>query len=503
MRLGRADPFDDFDNLENSPQARQRRVLRTTFTLLILMILLEDPQPAAQRSDIRSKAEAEKRARESEVVKALNSDLTNSVHASKRYTSIVEQNELLSTNVTEQWREAYPSNFSGFYLGEWEGGSVSEDYWENALRERSTSDGFLHPQKLIDPDAIATAAKSDDIAYPVGVGIYYEPISGGGDEAGADTEAAKEISSPHHDLNHQTSLTLPAGTMSMNLYSKNIPQIPSIALLRGIFRLHDTVVEESPEDPQLGGVVKPRERTTDRDVHIYASGIVIKGEGRGVLLGNYPKAGIVAGSDGKKVADDKKNNTDVSGRRILLDELMDLVGDLVGDDDGDDNDDGWMNFFSSDGNEGGGRDSDIEESFSSAFFPREVDEDYIEGRRNLKQFLLPFAKLSSSAPVSVTSSSPSASLFTKNARECQFEVVLDVNSEPVRKEAASESQWAPAYAMEIIGDLYSRNCDLNYGVKASAIRVDWETATERAINYSIYMTVVCLVQVRENAFAVR
>jgi len=54
---------------------------------------------------------------------------------------------------------------------------------------------------------------------------------------------------------------------------------------------------------------------------------------------------------------------------------------------------------------------------------------------------------------------------------------------------------AQKFAMTVIGDAYSRNCNLNYNLTATAIRIDWETATTLAVNYSVYMTMICLMQI--------
>ena len=77
-------------------------------------------------------------------------------------------------------------------------------------------------------------------------------------------------------------------------------------------------------------------------------------------------------------------------------------------------------------------------------------------------------------------------------------------SSQLRSAAASldgESDVKETWAMKLQGEVYSRNCDLVYNVTATAIRVDWETATDRAVNYSVGMTFVCLAQVRFLSFS--
>ena len=49
--------------------------------------------------------------------------------------------------------------------------------------------------------------------------------------------------------------------------------------------------------------------------------------------------------------------------------------------------------------------------------------------------------------------------------------------------------------MELHGDVYSTECGLAYNVTTTAIRIDWETAAGKAVNYSVWQTLSCLVQI--------
>jgi len=51
-----------------------------------------------------------------------------------------------------------------------------------------------------------------------------------------------------------------------------------------------------------------------------------------------------------------------------------------------------------------------------------------------------------------------------------------------------------ALVMTIIGTIHSDNCNFHAALNATALRTDWEATTAKAINYSMYMTLVCLTQ---------
>jgi len=52
-----------------------------------------------------------------------------------------------------------------------------------------------------------------------------------------------------------------------------------------------------------------------------------------------------------------------------------------------------------------------------------------------------------------------------------------------------------ALVMTILGVIHSPNCDFTASLNATAIRTDWEHTTGKAINYSFYMMLACLVQI--------
>jgi hypothetical protein len=52
-----------------------------------------------------------------------------------------------------------------------------------------------------------------------------------------------------------------------------------------------------------------------------------------------------------------------------------------------------------------------------------------------------------------------------------------------------------ALVMSLIGAIHSPNCDFTASLNATAIRTDWEHTTSKAINYSFYMMLACLVQI--------
>lgn len=58
----------------------------------------------------------------------------------------------------------------------------------------------------------------------------------------------------------------------------------------------------------------------------------------------------------------------------------------------------------------------------------------------------------------------------------------------------SKTRQDQALVMTIIGTIHSDNCNFHAALNATALRTDWEATTAKAINYSMYMTLVCLTQ---------
>jgi hypothetical protein len=52
-----------------------------------------------------------------------------------------------------------------------------------------------------------------------------------------------------------------------------------------------------------------------------------------------------------------------------------------------------------------------------------------------------------------------------------------------------------ALVMNIVGSMHSENCDFTAVLNATAFRTDWDATTNKAINYSFYMMLVCLTQI--------
>ncbi|KAL7562857.1 hypothetical protein ACA910_002473 [Epithemia clementina (nom. ined.)] len=49
--------------------------------------------------------------------------------------------------------------------------------------------------------------------------------------------------------------------------------------------------------------------------------------------------------------------------------------------------------------------------------------------------------------------------------------------------------------IHMVGTIYSEECNFAASVNVTALRTDWDAATKRAINYSFYMMLVCMVQI--------
>lgn len=111
---------------------------------------------------------------------------------------------------------------------------------------------------------------------------------------------------------------------------------------------------------------------------------------------------------------------------------------------------------------------------------------------------------------------PREQLLEANAGECEFEITLRV-----QEEQWTVGQWRAllagrvkdlallktaetkprkirhdqALVMTLNGTIVSRNCGFEATLNATAIRTDWEHTTGKAINYSFYMMLTCLIQI--------
>ena len=68
---------------------------------------------------------------------------------------------------------------------------------------------------------------------------------------------------------------------------------------------------------------------------------------------------------------------------------------------------------------------------------------------------------------------------------------------PVRSEVRSRMRPVQdqALVMTMLGSIHSPNCEFTSTLNATAIRTDWEHTTGKAINYSFYMMLACLIQI--------
>jgi hypothetical protein len=59
------------------------------------------------------------------------------------------------------------------------------------------------------------------------------------------------------------------------------------------------------------------------------------------------------------------------------------------------------------------------------------------------------------------------------------------------------SKYTPkeALVMNMVGTIHSYNCDFHAHINTTALRTDWDATTNKAINYSFYMMLVCLTQI--------
>lgn len=63
---------------------------------------------------------------------------------------------------------------------------------------------------------------------------------------------------------------------------------------------------------------------------------------------------------------------------------------------------------------------------------------------------------------------------------------------------SSSKKWLvsdEALVMNMLGSIYSKECNFHATVNVTALRTDWDVTTSKAINYSFYMMLVCLAQI--------
>jgi len=76
-----------------------------------------------------------------------------------------------------------------------------------------------------------------------------------------------------------------------------------------------------------------------------------------------------------------------------------------------------------------------------------------------------------------------------NLKDCVFLLEFEVGPKG-NKQNPLKSKWAGF----LNGTIYSPNCDVALKIGSQAMRVDWESAYKKAVNYSVMMTLVCLLQ---------
>lgn len=112
-------------------------------------------------------------------------------------------------------------------------------------------------------------------------------------------------------------------------------------------------------------------------------------------------------------------------------------------------------------------------------------------------------------------------ILQNNAQECEFEIFLKVATEQIKsedldkliekrvklvekstveKEKGKDEVVIDTLVKEslvtlLTGDIKSPTCQIAYNVTATALRIDWDATTSKAINYSFYMMITCLTQI--------
>ena len=91
---------------------------------------------------------------------------------------------------------------------------------------------------------------------------------------------------------------------------------------------------------------------------------------------------------------------------------------------------------------------------------------------------------------------------------CNFVMNLAINASPITPSSMSDQMSileklktstsvgsSESLVMGLTGELTSSACSVSYNVTTHAVRINWEEATNKAVNYSIWMTVACIWQI--------
>ncbi|GMH77803.1 hypothetical protein TrST_g13875 [Triparma strigata] len=385
------------------------------------------------------------------------------------------------TNEPEKLYLSYPLNASGYYRGHW---SLSTP--------PSTSNPTPHPKF----GPLTTILPSSGVSLPDPSPLYSlleSPLPG------PSSQLPPLIN--HDELS--LPLTASSGRLAFQLYSKPLPHVPSLRLLRGLIKIYDG---------NAGG--------SNRDVLLYVVGVHVVDIGRISLVGNWKEEDV-------PVVEVWGEGWEEKVRRLVEEEVGDVGGKVYGTQFYEEGileefrrNEGWMKLLESGGF--GKEDNPPYTDFSQDIIPRILKETPTPSTppdaskvppppspasplSSLRLANLPF---SSKAIVS-----PLERSHLKNVRGCDFSVTLqsDVGEYPrgemakiklVREQLKAGAGGDPRkdlekepYIMQLEGDIISHSCSLSYNVSTTAIRIDWESATDKAVNYSVWQTLACLVQI--------
>ena len=469
---GSPDDLSDFHE-----RNRRARTLRM-FLLMILFLLLSDPEtppptPASVAADKTKIAAIDKPTPEAfdQRVK-LNNIIAKRVRITKRYNYVMNHNAKVPNGTTNADPNAdpntdpntdpndsspylhYPHNVTGTYRGSW-----------------STLSATLSPLPTLD----SSLSPPTVTAVPAGIGVYALATLQGNfvDLANRPLNRTMPPTPPRPPSTPPTTLSSKSGSLALHLTMKHITGISTFSLLRGYVKLYNGITQ------------------TSADVVVAVSGIVAHDTGVVTLVGNNPEPAILLGSEnaeengGDDPPNDPTDHTPVL-RRVLADLLSADEAPLDLDLDWSD-DESWPPYFSS-----------LPLTPTRALSPS-----------SLAITALPLSLFPFSTPTVV---SPTEKQYVINGGGCSFEFTLNAHTEQLSAASLAvqdsiSTQLATAatsldktdiretWVNSLSGSVHSRACSLNFNLTATAVRIDFDTLTDRAVNYSIVMTFVCLTQI--------
>jgi len=491
------DPF--FNTAVNNPvlftnetllwQERQRRqrTLRLLMMFLMLLLLMDGDEPRSSEH-LRNRHRIKKNS--VPLPKLIVSD--EKVYHYRRKLDEAISNLVIASEEksNEDLIEEYPRNITGYYRGEWH----RCDPFEDVSSWRSSEDLIgisLLPSnkniKLLDEDSNSSLDSSLEI-------IESEYLD---KKLIINKTSSVEKKSP-------ATVTQSNGRVAFQMYMKSIPGMSELSLIDGFVKLYDGTGVSS----------------TRRDMLLRASGVFVHSLGFLSLIANAGKDRSVLYIENQNstqkrslknnVTLDLENNLkellkasekDESKEETLaiLNSLHTKTLELYSPEE---DSSGWKSFISS---------PRILEDFKDVNVlpfpyipddPENSEKNYLGTSRMLP--LREQALLQNGASCETLIKLKVSPLLVKKKDQAQLEKYRQYK---ITESAPKSNKISPIatnnfpkdpkeyLVMSFEGNLHSPYCQFNVNVTATAIRIDWESTTGKAINYSFYMMLTCLAQI--------